>query len=205
MKHLLSLSFVALLLTSCSNSIVQVYDYYILNGVEQRPDSAVASSSSSRLLFRDQESASKAQFELVAYKKDTLKYLIFGSHAIGKSAKINNEQYHFKITDVYSSISDKEDAKQLGDMSITFAHVDALTIQQLIDNLVELKARFAAAKVAKGEVVNIEYNLSKEVVLSWQKKYVSDRPGVCYIWVNNRKNSIHMVDFEQALKAFVAY
>lgn len=204
MKQLLFISFIALLFTSCSKSIVDVYDYYVINGVEQRPDSAVTSVSNARLLFRD-KTAGSSQFELVAFKKDTMKYLILGSHVFGKSAKINNEQYHFNITDVYTGISDKEQTKQLGDMSVTFAHVDAATIKQLIDALVDIKARFAAAKVAKGEVVNIEYNLSKEVVLSWKKKYVSDRPSTCYVWVNNRKNTINMVDFEQALKAFVAY
>ncbi len=205
MKHLLWIGVATMLLASCSRSVVNVYDYYVMNGIENRQDSAMASTSACRVLYNKQQSTSLAQFELVAYKKDTLRYLIFGSYVLGKSAKINNQQYHFTVTDLYSGISDKEQAKQQGDLSVTFAHVDLARAAQLLNELPDLKARFNAAKPAKFETMRIEYNLSKEVLLSLEKNSIKDKPLVWQVWVNGRKNVISMFELEKALKSFVVY
>jgi hypothetical protein len=157
------------------------------------------------VLYNKQQSTSQSQFELIAYKKDTLRYLIFGSYVLGKSAQINNQQYHFTITDLYSGISDKEQAKQQGDLSITFAHVDLARASQLLNDIPDLRARFNAAKPAKSETMRIEYNLSKEVSLSLEKNSPKDKLLVWQVWVNGRKNEISLFELEKALKSFVVY
>lgn len=207
MKNITKITAIALLVvvSACSKSVTNVYDYYIKNAIESKPAMGVQAQSKSRLLFRSTESLNKAQIEMVAYKKDTLKYLVLGSHKVAKAFYIHDSLYHFDVTDLYNKVRGDDFIRQMGDLSVFFTHVPSANITALQENLGSLKAAYKAAKPLGGETIYIDYMLSADVLLSFEKKSASQSLNSCTIWIGKRKHEVSSYSLEKAISAFAAF
>lgn len=194
-----SIAFLAIAsLASCSNSVTNVYDYYVKNVVEQHKVGE-NSTSKSRLLLRANESTSKAQVELVAFERDSMKYLVIGSHKVAKAFYIHDSLYHFDVSDLYSRVRGDDFIRQMGDLSIFFTHIPAGNAAMLADALPGLKAKYATLSPQKGEVMYVDYTIAGDVIFSFEKRAVSDKPDECVLWVGKRKHVLKTADLEAAL------
>lgn len=191
---LLSIAFLA----SCSSSVTNVYDYYLKNAVETHTTGA-NSTSKSKLLLRVNERTNKAQVELIAFKTDSIKYLVIGSHKVSKSFYIHDSLYAFDVNDLYSRVRGDDFIRQMGDLSVFFTHVPAGNAAMLSDALSGLKSKYASASVGKDEVVYVDYTIAPDVIFSLEKRAASDKPDECVIWVGKRKHIIATADLQKAL------
>lgn len=188
------------ILASCSNSITNVYDYYLKNAVETHK-AGENSTSSSKLLLRVNESTNKAQVELIAFKSDSVKYLVIGSHKVAKAFYIHDSLYHFDVNDLYSRVRGDDFIRQMGDLSVFFTHVPAGNAAMLQEALPGLKTKYASARPGKDEVVYIDYTIAYDVIVSFEKRTITEKPAKCVLWVGKRKHVIDTADLEAALTA----
>lgn len=191
-------------MSSCGNSVTNVWDYYIKNNVEQHRIGQ-ASTSKSKLLYRQQESVSKSQLELIAYKQDTLKYLVIGSHKVAKSFLIYDSIYHFDVSSIYSRVRGDDFIRQMGDLSIHFAHLPADLGERFTMAWPDIKNRYMQAKPGEGETVYIDYTLSSTIFLSFPKTAPVQEPAKCDLWVGRRKHEIRTEDLQKALADLKAF
>lgn len=175
------------LLASCAG-VTNVYDYYQTNVIDQHTK-GVATTTSSKLLLRLNEGATKAQFELIAYKSDTVNYLIWGSHKIVKAFKQNGNPVSYDITDLVTPVN-ADGTPHKGNLSIFFTHVPAADALAFLDTLPALKTQYLALKPGKGQVLYVNYALANDVVISFPKKSVTQQPIDCVVWVGKRKHQM---------------
>lgn len=185
-------------LASCSSSVTNVYDYYLKNEVEAHK-AGQNSTSKSKLLLRVNERTNKAQIELVAFKRDSVKYLVIGSHKVAKSFYIHDSLYSFDVNDLYSRVRGDDFIRQMGDLSIFFTHIPAGRAAMLADAMSGLKAQYASARPGTGEVVYIDYTIAADIIFSLEKRTATEKPVECTIWVGKRKHVIATADLEKAL------
>jgi hypothetical protein len=202
--HKCAALFAAGILASCSNSVTNVYDYYLKNVVETHK-TGENSTSSSRLLLRVNESTNKAQVELIAFKADSVKYLVIGSHKVAKAFYIHDSLYHFDVNDLYSRVRGDDFIRQMGDLSVFFTHIPAGSAAMLEDALPGLKSKYTSARPGKDEVVYIDYTVAYDVIVSFEKRAITDKPTECVLWVGKRKHIIDTADLEKALTALRSF
>lgn len=200
---LISLIIIACL-SACSSSVTNVYDYYIKNNVE-RHSYGQTTESKTKLLYRKQESVKKSQLELVAFSQDSAKYLVIGSHKVAKPFMMYDSLYHFDVTDLYNRVRGNDFIRQLGDLSIFFAHIPAENCDMFLANWSAIKNRYMKAKPNSGEVVYIDYSFAHGIYLSFPKILNQSEPLSCDIWVGKRKHTISMNDFIKALEDLKAF
>lgn len=193
----------AALLTACS-STTNVYDYYLKNVVETH-QTGKSATSKSKLLLRGFESTNKAQVELIAFKTGTEKYLVLGSHKVAKAFYIHDSLYHFDVADLYSRVRGDDFIRQMGDLSVFFTHIPAANAEALLAALPNLKIDYAALQPAKGEVAYLDYALASDVVLSFEKRTLTDQFRVCNIWIGKRKHTIWVDELTKALEDLKAF
>ncbi len=191
------------LLNSCSQSVTNVWDYYTKNNVEQHHAGSF-STSKTKLLYRHQESVNKAQLELIAYKSDTLKYLIIGSHKIAKAFFIYDSIYYFDVNDLYSNVRGNDFIRQLGDLSIFFTHIPANKCEAFLANIDKLKSDFMKGATPEGTVLYFDYNITDDVFVSIEKRnYLEQIENAnTYLWVNKRKHIIKLDELVKAMQDF---
>ena len=194
------------LLSACSQSVTNVYDYYIQNNVEQH-DPGVVSASRTKLLYRDQELGSKAQLELIAFKNDRMKCLVVGSHKIAKAFYIHDTQYYIDVKDLYSNVRGNDFIRQLGDLSIFFTNIPSAQCDTFLVNVVKLKADYMKATPADGASANFDLSISSDVFVSLEKKSPTQsfESASATLWVGKRKHNIkleELVKVMQNLKSF---
>mgnify|MGYP000087108174 CR=1 FL=1 len=175
------------LITSCGG-VTNVYDYYQTNVIDQHTK-GVTQSTSSKLLLRLNEGASKAQFELIAYKSDSAKYLILGSHKMVKSINQNGNSTNYDVTDLITPINE-DGVPHKGKLSIFFTHIPADDALAFIDALPALKTQYLALKPGKGQVMYVNYTMANDVVISFPKKSANQQPIDCVVWVGKRKHQL---------------
>jgi hypothetical protein len=191
-------------IAACSSSVTNVYDYYIKNNVEKHIYGQTTESKS-KLLYRKQESVNKSQLELVAFTQDSTKYLVIGSHKVAKPFMIYDSLYHFDVSDLYNRVRGNDFIRQLGDLSIFFAHIPAENCELFLSNWPDIKNKYMKAQSNTGEVVYIDYAFAHGIYFSFPKKSYQAEPTSCDIWVGKRKHNISMNDLLKAfgeLKAF---
>lgn len=200
MKHYPSLTIVSLILflSACSNSVTNVWDYYVKNNVEKH-QAGTSTVSKSKVLYRKNESVNKAQLELVAFKQDSARFLVIGSHKIAKAFYIYDSVYHFDVNNLYSHVRGNDFIRQLGDLTIFFAHIPAEKCQDFLNNWGDVKNKYMQAKPAPGETMYIDYSLSPEIFLSFPKTAAVQEPKDCILWVGRRKHEIATADLQKAL------
>ena len=193
----------ATILTACS-STTNVYDYYLKNVVETH-QTGKSATSKSKLLLRGYEGTNKAQVELIAFKTDTSKYLVLGSHKVAKAFYIHDSLYHFDVADLYSRVRGDDFIRQMGDLSVFFTHIPAANAEALLTALPGLKNDYNALKPANGEVAYVDYTLASDVVLSMEKTSATQQVRNCNIWIGKRKHAITIDELTKALTALKAF
>ena len=175
------------LITSCAG-VTNVYDYYQTNVIDQHTKGETQSTSS-KLLLRLNDGPSKAQFELIAYKSDTTKYLICGSHKMVKSVKQNGNTTSYDVADLITPIN-ADGTPHKGNLSIFFTHVPVADALAFLDALPGLKTQYLGLKPSKGQVMYVNYTLANDIVISFPKKSVNQQPVDCVVWVGKRKHQM---------------
>ncbi len=176
------------LLSSCGNSVTNVWDYYMKNNVEVHKVSGITSSKS-KMLYRKNES-SLCQLEFIAYRQDSSRYLIIGSHLVGKSFYINDSLYSFDVRSLYSRAKGNDMIRQMGDLSVYFTHVPGERVDDFLRDWTELRATYKTTKPGNDQTVYIDYALSGNVYMSFPKKGNRDNPSDCIVWVGRRKHEM---------------
>jgi len=190
-------------LSACS-STTNVYDYYLKNVLEKH-EAGKSATSKSKLLLRSFESTNKAQVEFIAFKTDTEKYLVLGSHKVSKSFYIKDSLFQFDINDLYSRVRGGDFIRQMGDLNIFFTHIPAAKALAFLSVWPSFKNDYNALKPAFGEVAYLDYAIVTDVVLSFEKKSITQQPNNCNIWIGKRKHTVSMVDLTKALTALKAF
>lgn len=193
-----------LLLGSCSMSVTNVWDYYVKNHVEHHK-AGQSSMSKSKVLYRKQESPNKAQLELIAYKSDSMKCLVIGSHKIAKAFIIYDTLYHFDVNDLYSSVRGNDFIRQMGDLSIYFTHISASDCDALQKGIDGLRAKFGQAMLTAGATSYMDYAVSPEVFVSAEKTSASQQLKEVTLWVGKRKHKMDADDLVKALQDFKSF
>ena len=175
------------LMTSCGG-VTNVYDYYQTNVIDQHSKGATQSTSS-MLLLRINEGSSKAQFELIAYKSDSAKFLIWGSHKMVKSVKQNGNTASYDVDDLNTPINE-DGTPHKGNLSIFFTHIPAEDAYAFLDAWPALKTQYLGLKPSKGQVIYVNYTLANDIVISFPKKSVNQQPVDCVVWVGKRKHQM---------------
>lgn len=189
---------VASVFASCGNSITQVWDYYIKNGVEVHKQDAITITKS-ELLYRKSEKVSKAQLEFVAFKQDDAKYLVIGSHKVAKNFYIHDTLYAFDVVSLYNKVRGDDFIRQMGDLSIYFTHIPYENIQKYLENETMLLDTFSVNRPTKSETVYIDYQLSPTVYISLPKTGGAKRPSDMVLWVGHRKHEMSYSTFKKIL------
>lgn len=185
------------LLTACS-STTNVYDYYLKNEVETHKSGEIAASKS-KLLLRLQESPNKAQVELVAFKTNDIKYLVFGSHKVAKAFYINDSLYNFDVTDLYSRVRGDDFIRQMGDLSVFFTHIPAANIEAFLVAWPNVQSQYTTQIPKDKETIYVDYALAGDVILSFEKNSATQKLTECTVWIGKRK---HYISSANLLKAF---
>jgi hypothetical protein len=193
----------AAVLTACS-STTNVYDYYLKNVIETH-QTGKSSTSKSKLLLRGYEGTNKAQVDLIAFKTDTEKYLVLGSHKVAKAFYIHDSLYHFDVADLYSRVRGDDFIRQMGDLSVFFTHIPAANIENLLTAIPNLKNEYNALKPANGEVAYLDYTLASDVFVSFEKRSLNEQFRSCNIWIGKRKHTISVEDLIKAFTDFKAF
>jgi hypothetical protein len=194
---------VAALLSACS-STSNVYDYYLKNVIEKH-EAGKSATSKSKLLLRGFENTNKAQVEFIAFKTDTSKYLVLGSHKVVKSFYIQDSLYHFDVADLYSRVRGDDFIRQLGDLNIFFTHIPAANAVSFLSVWPILKNEYNVLKPTAGEVAYLDYAITTDVVLSFEKKSLTQQPKDCNIWIGKRKHTVSIVELIKVLTALKAF
>lgn len=184
-------------LTACS-STTNVYDYYLKN-VMDRHQVGEQSASKSKLLLRDFERVNKAQVELVAYKSDSSRYLVIGSHKVAKAFYLHDSLYHFDVADLYSRVRGDDFIRQMGDLSIYFTHIPAEQALTFLEALPQLKTKYASLKPVSGVTEYVDFTIASDVVVSFCKTSPTQQPNECVLWVGKRKHELSLQDLVNAL------
>jgi len=193
-------------MSSCSESVTNVYDYYIKNNIETHKAGTI-SSSKTKLLYRNQESINKSQLELIAFKNDKMKCLVIGSHKIAKSFYINDSIYYFDVNDLYTNVRGNDFIRQLGDLSIFFTHVPMDKCDIFLANLDKLKSEYMKAAVMDGTSAFFDFAISSDVYFSIEKKFTTEyiENASTYVWVGKRKHKVNMDEFVNAIKELKSF
>ena len=202
-KRLFLLTIVSVLV-SCGHSVTNVWDYYIKNNVEVHVQDSVTITKS-QMLYRVGESVTKSQLEFIAFKQDTQKYLVIGSHKIAKTFWINDTVYAFDVKSLYSKVRGDDFIRQLGDLNIYFTHVPMENIEKFLNYLPIFKTTFKATRPVKNETVYIDYQLSPTVYISCPKSNNANNPSDVVLWVGKRKHLTNMsriIDIMNDMRAF---
>jgi len=194
---------IAAFLSACS-STTNVYDYYLKNVIAKH-EAGKSATSKSKLLLRGFESTNKAQVEFIAYKTDTSKYLVLGSHKVAKSFYIQDSLYHFDVSDLYSRVRGDDFIRQMGDLNIFFTHIPAAKAVAFLSVWPTLKNDYNALKPTAGEIAYLDYAISTDVVLSFEKKSLTQQPTNCNIWIGKRKHTVSITELTKALTALNAF
>ncbi len=194
------------ILTSCSNSVTNVYDYYIKNNLQQHETGRIISSKT-KLLFREQEMTNKAQIELVAFKSDNLKCLVIGSHKIAKQFYLYDSLYYFDVNDLYTNVRGNDFIRQLGDLSIYFTTISVENCNTFLANVDKLKFEFSKAAPPVGSSSSIDLTIQNDVFVSIEKKVFSDplELATTTLWVGKRKHTIRLDVLIQAFQDFKSF
>lgn len=193
----------AALLTACS-STTNVYDYYLKNVVETH-QTGKSATSKSKLLLRGFEGTNKAQVELIAFKTDSMKYLVLGSHKVAKAFYIHDSLYHFDVTDLYSRVRGDDFIRQMGDLTVFFTHIPAATTEAFLNALPNIKNDYNALKPGKNEVAYVDYALASDVVLTFEKRSATEQMKDCIIWIGKRKHEVSVADLTKALNELKSF
>ena len=205
MKAISTFGFIAALalLTACS-STTNVYDYYIKNAIEKHKTGEIATSKS-KLLLRLNESPNKAQVELVAFKKDTLKVLVFGSHKVAKSFYINDSLYSFDVTDLYNRVRGDDFIRQMGDLSVFFTHIPASNVDAFLAAWPNVQSQYTTQIPKEKETLYVDYTLANDVILSFEKKSATQKLTECTIWIGKRKHHVSTINLLKAFNDFKTF
>lgn len=190
-------------LTACS-STTNVYDYYLKNVMDNHR-TGEQTTSKSKLLLREFERVNKAQFELVAYKSDSTRYLVIGSHKVAKAFYLHDSLYQFDVADLYSRVRGDDFIRQMGDLSIYFTHIPSEQALTFLDALPQLKTKYASLKPAAGVTEYVDYTIAPDVVVSFSKTSPSQQPTSCVLWIGKRKHTLDtqtLVNAMNQLKMF---
>lgn len=201
LRKLLLITFSSLFIASCSNSVTNVWDYYIKNNVEVHKYNDITESKS-KMLYRKQEAIDKSQLELIAFKQDSIKYLVIGSHKVAKAFIMGDSLYQFDVKNLYSHVRGNDFIRQLGDLSIFFAHISANECNNFLLNWDAIKNKYMKAmpRVNSNEVLYIDYGLSHGIYLSFAKTDIKQpEPTECILWIGKRKHTIRV---EELLRVF---
>lgn len=186
------------MLASCGSSVTNVWDYYIKNNMEQHREGET-SSSKTRLLFRQQESPNKAQLEFIAYKTDSGKFLVIGSHKVAKEFMIKDSIYYFDVASIYSRVRGDDFIRQLGDLSIYFTHIPASACETFMQKWEGLKTRYNQATPGAGETMYFDYTIAEGVFVSLTKTDARQLPDECTLWVGKRKHEVKTEDLVKVM------
>jgi hypothetical protein len=190
---------ILLLVTSCGSSVTNVWDYYVTNEVivHKTGDNAIYKK---KLLLREQERVNKSQLELIAVKQDSNAFLVIGSHKVAKTFMIKDSLYAFDVTDLYSRVRGNDFIRQMGDLNIYFTHVPVAKVNEFLANYELLKKQYADATVAKGASTEIDFYLSYNVFIGFEKtKAGQSLPSTCTLWAGKRKHELSTKDLIQVL------
>jgi hypothetical protein len=192
-----------ILFSGCSNSVTNVYDYYIKNNLEHHETGKLINTRT-KLLYRQQESVNKAQLELVAFKSDNVKYLVVGSHKIAKQFYLYDSLYYFDVNDLYTNVRGNDFIRQLGDLSIYFTHISVENCNTFIANVDKLKSEYNKGAPSEGSVSYFELTIQNDVFVSIEKKVFSDplELATTTLWVGKRKHVIKLDDLIKAVQDF---
>jgi len=194
------------LLTSCSKSVTNVYDYYIQNNIVSHESGNIVTSKT-KLLYRMQESVNKAQLELIAFKSDTMKCLVVGSHKVAKAFNLFDSTYYFDVNDLYSNVRGNDFIRQLGDLSIYFTNISLSNCNTFLKSVDKLKAEFNKAAPSENTHSHIDFSIQSDVFVSIEKKYYSQtlESAATTIWVGKRKHEIRFEDLIKAMQELKSF
>ena len=195
---LFSILFALFLFTECSNT-VNVYDYYILNNLANHENGRI-SNSKVKMLYRKKELSNKAQLELIAFKTDSMKYLVIGSHKLAKAFYLQDSIYYFDVNEIYSNVRGNDFIRQLGDLSIYFTNIPMQNCNKFLSSVERLKAEFNRISFTDGARNHVDYTFQSDVFISIEKRSSSQEAesATTTIWVGKRK---HTIDLEDLIKA----
>jgi hypothetical protein len=189
------------LVASCAPSVTNVWDYYIKNNLENHVAGS-SSTSKARLLYRKQEYPGKAQLELVAFKNESRKCLVVGSHKIAKAFYLNDSLYHFDVDNLYSNVRGNDFIRQMGDLSIYFTNIPADRCEAFLAGIDKLKSDFMKAAVSEGSVTYVDFPISSDVFVSFEKKsptQLADESNIA-VWVGKRRHEMKFADLVKAMQ-----
>jgi hypothetical protein len=197
---------VLLILGSCgsTSSVTNVWDYYIKNNLDTHIAGKTIQSKS-RILFRHQESPSKSQLEFIAYKNDSAKSFVIGSHKIAKAFVLYDSLYHFDVNDIYSHVRGNDFIRQMGDLSIYFTYIKSDEAELLLKNFESLRTKYNQLTPSQGTSSYIDYTISKDVFISLEKTNIKQQLKEVTLWVGKRKHSIDADDLVKALQDFKSF
>jgi len=188
----LTLIVLGLALVSCGHSVTNVWDVYAKNQVAKYTQDSMTVTKT-ELLYRTGEATDKAQFEFVAFKQDTQKYLIIGSHTFGKTFNIQESSYVFNVKSLISKAKDEDYIRQVGELNVYFTHVPYEAIDRFLNYLPNLRASYKENKPASGgQTLYIDYQLSPQVIVSFPKDGNNNNPSDVILWVGKRKHEMSM-------------
>ncbi len=191
-------------LVSCGHSVTNVWDYYIKNNVEVHIQDSITISKS-ELLYRAGESVTNAQIEFIAFKQDSMKYLVIGSHKIAKNFTIQDSVFTFDVKNLYSKVRGDDFIRQLGDLNIYFTHVPMENIDKLLNYIPVLRAAYKNTRPVKNETINVDYQLSPTVYISLPKDNNANNPSDVILWVGKRKHIINVNKLQDILNEMKAF
>ncbi|MCU0422925.1 MAG: hypothetical protein MUC81_08960 [Bacteroidia bacterium] len=196
-----SIGILSILLISACSSTTNVYDYYIRNVVESHQTGQL-STGSTKLLFRKIENPSKAQLELVYFKNDTNKVLVFGSHKVVKSFYLQDSVYYFDVTDLYNKVRGDDFIRQMGNLNIFFTHVPAAAIEKFLADWPSIKQSYTMLKPMKETTEEITYAIAYDVMVSFSKTQLGQKPDKAVLWIGKRK---HEINTDELIAVFTAF